>query len=116
MPVTFPDAGALAAEVVGARPGADPATGAEAVHLALQAEGEDPQVFSLSIFDAYQLRELIDAALEAPFWWEDDLDDDQVVLGLAIRATDAVLEPEVIDLARPRTVRWDETWTASRPC
>jgi hypothetical protein len=116
MHVTFPDAAAHAAEVVDARPGADPATGAEAVQIALQAEGEDPQVFSLSICDAYQLRELIDAALEAPFWWEDDLDDDRVVLGLAIRAIDAVLEPEVLDLARPRTVRWDETWSASRPC
>lgn len=115
MPVTFPDADALVADVLGARPGADPSTGAEAVQIALQADGEDPQVFSLSICAAYHLRELIDAALEAPFWWEDEPDDDQVVLGLAIRAVDAVLEPEVLDLARHRSVRWDETWASTHP-
>lgn len=115
MTVTFPDADALAADVLGARPGADPATEAEAIEIALQPDGEDPQVFSLSICAAYHLRELIDAALEAPFWWEDEPDDDQVVLGMALRAVDAVLAAEGRDLARHASVRWDETWAASHP-
>ena len=115
MTATFPDADALAADVLGARPGAGPETGAEAVEIALQAEGEDPQVFSLSICAAYHLREVLDAALEAPFWWEDEPDDDQVVLGLALDVIEAAMDPVLADVARHRSVRWDETWARSHP-
>ncbi len=113
MTTTFPESAAVGADVLGARPGADPATGAEAIELAFQADGDDPQVLSLSICAAYHLREALDAALEAPFWWEEVPDDEQVVVGIALQAVEAYADGDVVDLARHRSVRWDETWTGS---
>ena len=113
MTATFPDVHALAADVLGARPGADPQSGAEAIELGFQVDGEEPQVLSLSICAAYHLREVLDAALEAPFWWEEVPDDEQVVVGIALQAVEAYADDAVIDLARHRSVRWDETWTGS---
>lgn len=111
MTATFPHVAALPADVLGARPGADPLSGAEAIELALQPDGEEPQVFSLGICAAYHLREALDAALEAPFWWEEVPGDEQVVVGIALQAVEAFADGDVVDLARHRSVRWDETWT-----
>lgn len=114
MTVTFPTAVALSADVIGARPAADPTTGAEAIEFAVQPDGEEAQVFSLSICAAYQLREVLDAALEAPFHWDDDDVRDQS-LAAALDEIDELFVAEVVDLARQRTVRWDETWARSHP-
>ena len=115
MTVAFPDVDPLSSDVLGARPGADPLTDAEAIEIALQPDGEEPQVFSLSVCAAYHLREVLDAALEAPFHWDDDGGEDHELLGLALEAVDAMFDPDVIDLARARTVRWDETWAHAHP-
>lgn len=105
---TFPDVDALVVDVLGARPAADPDTGAEAVEIALQPDGEEPQVFSLDICAAYQLREALDEALEAPFWWEEASDDERLVASLALRAGGAMRAGAVVDLARERSRRSDE--------
>ncbi|HWJ64847.1 MAG TPA: hypothetical protein VNS19_22935 [Acidimicrobiales bacterium] len=115
MTVTFPDTDALVADVIGARPGADPGTGAEAIEVALEPDGEEPQLFSLSISAAYHLREALDAALEAPFWWEGEPDAGLLVPGVVVQVVDVVDDGDVIDLARHRSVRWDETWATARP-
>ena len=108
MTVTLPDVDPVGADVLGARPAADPLTGTEAVEIALHPDGEDPRLFTLSVCAAYHLREVLDAALEAPFWWEEDLDEDPV--GPFAPLAGGVGAPE----NRPpghRSVRWDETWT-----
>ena len=115
MPTTFPDVDPLSVDVLGARPGKDPATEAEAVEIALEAPGEDPQVLSLTISAAYELREALDEALEAPFWWEEATDDERFALGVAQKAGGAMRAAGIIDLDAERAVRWDETW-ASSPC
>lgn len=109
----FPDVDPLVAEVLGARAGKDPGTEAEAVEVAVQAAGDDPLVLSLSINAAYELREALDEALEAPFWWEEATDDDRFALGIALKADCAMRAAEVVDLTRGRSVRWDETWAPS---
>jgi hypothetical protein len=109
----FPDVDPLAVDVLGARPGRDPGTEVEAVEIAFQEPGEDPQVLSLSIQAAYELREAIDEALEAPFWWEGVSDDDREVLAVALKAHGAMRAAGVVDLARDRSVRWDEDWASS---
>lgn len=131
---TFPDVDALVVDVLGARPAADPATGAEAIEIALQPDGEEPHVFSLGICAAYELREALDEALEAPFWWEEASDDDRLVASLALRVGGAMRAGTVVDLTRGRSwcpdddddggrfslqpvfdgaVRWDEPWAPS---
>ena len=114
MTATFPDVDPLVVDVIGARPGRDPGTDAEAVEIALQAPGEDPEVLSLSISAAYELREALDEALEAPFWWEEATDDERFALAVACKTASAMRAPEVVDLARERSVRWDETWAPSQ--
>lgn len=115
MTATFPDVEPLSSHVLGARPGADPVTDAEAIVVALQPDGEEPQVFSLSICAAYQLREVLDAALEAPFHWDDDGDEGSELLGMALEAMDAMFDPDAVDFGRTSTVRWDESWARSHP-
>ncbi|MCU1372564.1 MAG: hypothetical protein JWO77_3758 [Ilumatobacteraceae bacterium] len=117
MTATFPDlpgVDAIAVDVIGARPGWDPGTDAEAVEIAVEAPGEDPHVLSLSISAAYELREALDDALGAPFWWEEATDDEDVTDAVACKTPSAMRAPEVIDLARERSVRWDEAWTPSQ--
>jgi len=109
---TFSAEQAVPVDVVGARQAADPVTGAEAIAFALQADdGSAPQVFSLSICTAYYLREVIDAALEAPFYW----DDGEVGLDAVLDQLDDVVGMNVTELPCPPSVRWDETWARSHP-
>jgi len=109
----FPDVDPLGVDVIGARPGKAPGTEAEAIEIALQPPGEDPEVFSLSIHAAYELREALDDALEAPFWWEEDPDHCEDRSTLALKADGAMRAPSVIDLDARRSVRWDEDWASS---
>lgn len=108
---TFSAERAVPVDVIGARQAADPLTGLEAIALALQPDdGGETQVFSLSICGAYELREVLDAALEAPFHWDDEGDPDAV-----LDQVDDLVGLNVIALPRPASVRWDEVWAASRP-
>ncbi|MGN6694336.1 MAG: hypothetical protein ACTHN0_09170 [Aquihabitans sp.] len=109
---TFSAEQAVPVDVVGARQAADPVTGAEAIAFALQPDdGGDPQVFCLSICAAYYLREVIDAALEAPFFW----DDGEVGLEPSLGELEESASGNVIELPRPPSVRWDEVWATSHP-
>lgn len=108
---TFSSEQATPADVVGARQAADPVTGAEAIAVALQPDdGGGTHVFSLSICAAYTLREVLDAALEAPFHWDDGDD-----LDAAFDELDELVGSNVIERARPGSVRWDEVWAHSHP-
>lgn len=112
---TFSVEHAVPADVVGACQAADPVTGAEVIAFALQPDdGGEPQTFTLSICGAYALREVIDAALEAPFFWDDDGDEGDLLDVLS--TLEATGERIGIDLPRrPASVRWDEVWTRSHP-
>ncbi|HWJ98997.1 MAG TPA: hypothetical protein VNQ33_12615 [Acidimicrobiales bacterium] len=108
---TFSAEHAVPVDVVGARQAADPVTGAEAIAFALQPDdGGDLQVFSLSICTAYDLREVIDEALEAPFSWDDG---ESGPTGLD--ELDGLAGSNVIELPRPPSARWGEAWATSHP-
>lgn len=128
----FPDVDPLAVDVLGARPGRAPGSDDESIEIAVEGLGEDPQVFSLSICAAYELREALDEALEAPFWWDEATDEEREVAAIASKAGGAMRAGGIIDLVPARSrhglggepfslqplldgsIDWDEARTPSR--
>ena len=113
MSVTFATDLALPADAVGACPTEDPETGMDSIAVAFQPDGADLQVFALSVCGARHLCAALEAALEVPRSWEGD--DDEGDLLDVLEAFEARCHTDVVDLARARSVRWDETWSHSRP-
>lgn len=112
MTATFPTDLAQPADALGARPAEDPDTGMDAIAIALHPDGGDVQVFTLTICGAHHLCAALEAALEPPVCWEDDTEGDLLDV---LEAFEALCDPDVVDLTRARTVRWDETWSRSHP-